>query len=147
MNYNTTPVLTYNFAHGGASLPDNYTYQVNNLYQPKYTTNKLWISSNTLHLSWIGINDCSDCWLQGVNLTAISYRLGLYQEYLEEMYDTGARNVFIVNVPPLDRSPFILGGGNESAGHYKSCIDSFNGNLPSLIQYWQDKHTDVSSLL
>jgi hypothetical protein len=146
-NYNTTPVLTYNFASGGASLPDNYSYQVKDLYQPKYTANKLWIGSNTLHLSWIGINDCSDCWLQGVNLTAISYRLGLYQSYLEEMYRTGARNAFVVNVPPLDRSPFILGGVNESAGHYKSCIDSFNGKLPNLIQDWQDKHADVSSLL
>lgn len=57
--YNTTPVLTYNFAVGGASIPDNYAYQVMNLYQPKYTKgNKFWTGSNTLHLSWIGINVC-----------------------------------------------------------------------------------------
>jgi phospholipase/lecithinase/hemolysin len=142
--YDAMPVLTYNFAVGGASIPDNYTYQVNNLYQPKYTTNEFWLGSNTLHLSWIGINDCSDCWLQGVNLTAISTRLNHYSGLLETFYQTGARNLFIVNVPPLDRSPYILGGGAESSGHYKSCVDNFNENLPSIVSTWQTNHPDVS---
>jgi len=145
--YNSTPVLTYNFGHGGASIPDNYTYQIDDLYQPKYSTNKFWIGSNSLHLSWIGINDCSDCWFQGVNLTAISYRLSLYSHLLEELYQTGARNLFVVNVPPLQRTPYILGGGSESSGHYKSCVDYFNENLPSVVNTWQSNHPDVSHAL
>ncbi len=46
--YNKSTILTYNFAVGGASIPDNYTYQVEKLYQPKYSTNRFWKGSDTL---------------------------------------------------------------------------------------------------
>ncbi|TVY84411.1 Acetylesterase [Lachnellula suecica] len=142
--YQASPVVTYNFGVGGAVIPDNYTYQVNNLYQPKYTTDKFWTGQNTLHLSWIGINDCSFCWLQGGNFTLISDALNQYSALMETMYQTGAKNLFIVNVPPLNRSPLLLEDGSESAERYASCVQNFNENLASYVQTWQSNHPDAT---
>ncbi|KAL2060063.1 hypothetical protein VTL71DRAFT_9885 [Oculimacula yallundae] len=139
--YNTSPVLTYNFAVGGASIPDNYTVQVEELYQPKYSKDKFWHGSNTLFTSWIGINDVSDAWWRK-DTPILLGRLDHYFELLEQMWKTGARNFFIVNEPPLDRSPFILGGDETSIAHYASVIKVFNDNLPKHVAAFQDKHPD-----
>ncbi|KAG4424239.1 hypothetical protein IFR04_002643 [Cadophora malorum] len=144
--YNTRPVLTYNFAVGGASIPDNYTYQVENLYQPKYSEKKFWQGSNTLFTSWIGINDVSDAWLKN-DASVLLPRLDHYSELLEQMWETGARNFFIVNNPPLDRSPFILGGDAGSIAHYAEMIQVFNENLPKHVAAFQDKHPDGQIIL
>lgn len=63
--------------------------------------------------------------------------------YLEDLYTTGARNVFVVNVPTIDRSPLIEGQGSDSVGNYSKCIDAFNSQLPALVRNWQVKHADV----
>ncbi|KAH7389135.1 hypothetical protein BKA64DRAFT_130571 [Cadophora sp. MPI-SDFR-AT-0126] len=144
--YNTRPVLTYNFAVGGAAIPDNYTYQVENLYQPKYSKAKFWQGSNTLFTSWIGINDVSYAWLKN-KASVLLPRLDHYSELLEEMWKTGARNFFIVNNPPLDRSPFILGGDAESIAHYAEMIQVFNENLPKHVAAFQDNHPDGQIIL
>lgn len=71
-------------------------------------------------------------------------RLDHYTDLLEQMWDTGARNFFIVNEPPLDRSPFIQGGDADSIARYASNIKVFNDNLPKHVATFQDKHPDVS---
>ncbi|KAH7319004.1 cellulose-binding GDSL lipase/acylhydrolase [Rhexocercosporidium sp. MPI-PUGE-AT-0058] len=144
--YNTDPVLTYNFAVGGASIPDNYTYQVENLYQPKYTRERFWHGSQTLFTSWIGINDVSDAWIHK-DMSMLLRRLDQYTDLLEQLWDTGARNFLIVNNPPLDRSPFIQGGDEKSIAHYAACIKVFNDNLPKHVVAFQDKHPDGTVLL
>ncbi|KAK0130432.1 hypothetical protein ONS96_000951 [Cadophora gregata f. sp. sojae] len=144
--YNRSPVLTYNFAVGGASIPDNYTYQVENLYQPKYSKEKFWQGSNTLFTSWIGINDVSDAWIKN-DSSVLLPRLNHYSDLLEKMWKTGARNFFIVNNPPLDRSPFILGGDAGSIAHYAKMIKVFNENLPKHVAAFQDDHPDGQVVL
>ncbi|KAH6711806.1 hypothetical protein DL95DRAFT_527944 [Leptodontidium sp. 2 PMI_412] len=144
--YNTSPVLTYNFAVGGASIPDNYTYQVENLFQPKYSKSKFWLGSNTLFTSWIGINDVSDAWIHHDSSMLLT-RLDHYTDLLEQMWDTGARNFFVINEPPLDRSPFIQGGDAHSIARYASNIKVFNDNLPKHVAAFQDKHPDGTILL
>ncbi|CZT00542.1 uncharacterized protein RAG0_08548 [Rhynchosporium agropyri] len=133
------PVPTYNFAVGGASIPDNYTYQVEKQYQPKYSENKFWHESNTLFTSWIGINDVSEAWWKK-NTPLILDRLDMYTKLLEQLWDTGARNFFIVNIPPLERSPYIQDGDETSIAHYASVIKVFNDNLPKHVAAFQDKH-------
>ncbi|PBP16545.1 cellulose-binding GDSL lipase/acylhydrolase [Diplocarpon rosae] len=144
--YNTSPVQTYNFAVGGASIPDNYTYQVENLYQPKYSTNRFWEGSNTLFTSWVGINDVSDAWIHKDSEELLT-RLDKYTALLEQMWNTGARNFFIVNNPPLERSPFIAGFDKDSVALYKKDIQVFNENLATHVSAFQDRHPEGSIVL
>lgn len=82
-------------------------------------------------------------WLKN-NASVLLPRLDHYSELLEQMWETGARNFFIVNNPPLDRSPFILGGDAGSIAHYAEMIQVFNENLPKHVAAFKDKHPDVS---
>ncbi|KAI6708951.1 cellulose-binding GDSL lipase/acylhydrolase [Diplocarpon mali] len=144
--YNTSPVQTYNFAVGGASIPDNYTYQVEHLYQPKYSTNRFWKGSDTLFTSWVGINDVSDAWIRKDSDELLA-RLDKYSALLEQMWSTGVRNFFIVNNPPLERSPFIAGFDKESVALYKKDIQIYNENLSKHVSAFQDRHPDGSIAL
>lgn len=146
-NYNSTPVLTYNFAVGGAAILEAYAFEIDHWYQPKYTTHKFWQSSNTLFLSWVGINDCTFCWLGKGDFNTIDERLDKFSELLETLYRTGTRNLLIVNVPPLYRSPVILGIGPEGAEIYRKCVLKFNDDLPSHVETWAENHPDVRSFL
>ena len=77
VKYNTTRILTFNYAYGGATIDANLvtpytptvlslTDQVNQFLQgaagkPNYAT---WTSSNTLFSFWIGINDIGNSYYQ-----------------------------------------------------------------------------------
>lgn len=144
--YNTSPVLTFNFAVGGASIPDNYTCQVEQQYQPKYSTNKFWDGNNTLFTSWIGINDVSDAWIHKDSERLLT-RLQQWDALMEQLWATGARNFFIVNNPPLERTPFISGFDEASIALYKKNIEIFNENLAQHVSAFQAKHPEVRTPL
>ncbi|KAI9047552.1 hypothetical protein LZ554_008268 [Drepanopeziza brunnea f. sp. 'monogermtubi'] len=144
--YNTSPVLTYNFAVGGASIPDDYTVQIQERYQPKYSSDKFWHGSNTLFTSWIGINDVSDAWINK-NSQQLLVRLDKWDGLMEQLWDTGARNFFIVNNPPLERSPFIAGFDKGSIALYKRNIQIYNENLAKHVSAFREKHPEASIML
>lgn len=109
---NTSTLLTYNFAYGGAttdsSLVTPYDPSVKSFVDqvgqfsssiashPSYAP---WTAANTLVGVWIGVNDVGNTyWLSNVTdvVTAVVNR---YFEEVQIIYNAGARNFVLLSVP------------------------------------------------
>ncbi|KAI0262174.1 hypothetical protein BC834DRAFT_829225 [Gloeopeniophorella convolvens] len=156
---NHSLVLTYNYAYGGATIDAtlvqpyeptvlSLTDQVNQfLTQPNVGTGtKIWTSSNSLFSVWIGINDIGNSYYNSGNRTQFSTTLlNAYFNLVEKLYGTGARNFLFVNVPPVDRSPLMLGQATSAQVLEKSVILDFNQQLTAKIANLTATHTGVKT--
>ncbi|OCH86236.1 hypothetical protein OBBRIDRAFT_797374 [Obba rivulosa] len=59
-----------------------------------------WVASDTLFITWVGINDCA--FAKEDTVKPMIDRLFEEQQYL---YNAGGRNFLFVDLPPLNRSP------------------------------------------
>ncbi|CAE6428638.1 unnamed protein product [Rhizoctonia solani] len=137
--YNTSTLLTYNFAYGGATIDANlvtpYTPTVQSLTDQVniFLANKAaapWSGSNSLFSVFIGINDIGNSWYQSGDRAAFSDTLlNAYFALIKKMYDVGARNFLFVNVPHVDRSPLMLSQSADSRAAEAVVINGFNTKL------------------
>ncbi|KJX93325.1 cellulose-binding gdsl lipase acylhydrolase like protein [Zymoseptoria brevis] len=167
MHYNTTPTLTYNFAVGGASIPGSFTEEVEQMYMPRFSAlfsrsragvpassgGITWSADSSLFSIWIGINDinwCGPIFFPSPSKTmksCLPARFNHLTAALEKLYRTGARRFLFINVPPLDRTPFVAERGPEIAEAYRSGVELFNGAfLPSWVSGFKTDHPDITTL-
>lgn len=117
---NTSTLLTYNFAYGGATTDSNlvkpydpsvksYVDQVAQFSSsiashPSYAP---WTAANTLVGVWIGVNDVGNTyWLS--NVTDVTNAVISRQfEQLQIIYNAGARNFVLLSVPREYQDRFI----------------------------------------
>ncbi|PSR77349.1 hypothetical protein PHLCEN_2v7950 [Hermanssonia centrifuga] len=98
----TASVLVYDFAKGGDTI-DGVERQIEQQYFSELEKKPSWApwnASDTLFCIWIGINDCAYTRPDGVptKLTNLFNLVGV-------LYNSGARNFLIVDLPPMARSP------------------------------------------
>ena len=61
-----------------------------------------------------------------------------------QLYQIGARNFFILNVPPIDRSPQAVDEGPETTQGWKEDVTGFNSRLKSMIATIGTNYPDVT---
>ena len=156
--YNTTTTLLYDFAISGASIPDGYTIEILNEYEPKYASQfgqgpAQWNGNNSIFASWISINDinwCSSLFSSTPsNFSAcLPPRLDMYFDLMASLYDSGARNYFFVNMPPLFRAPMVTQNGQDIIDNYREGVSLFNEKLfPEYVQTFTSTYNGVRTVI
>ncbi|CAE6424533.1 unnamed protein product [Rhizoctonia solani] len=153
--YNTSTLLTYNFAYGGATINATlvapYTPTVLSLIDQVniFLANKAvapWTASNTLFSVFIGINDIGNSWYQSGDRAAFSDTLlDGYFGLMKKIYDVGGRNFLFVNVPHVDRSPLMLSQSADSRAGEATVIDGFNSKLASRASAFASANSGVKT--
>ncbi|KIM32948.1 carbohydrate esterase family 16 protein [Serendipita vermifera MAFF 305830] len=156
---NTTFVKVYNHAYSGAvidtklvagfgsgikSLTDqtndflNYEVQ-GKAYYPG------WTAADSLFSVWIGINDIGSTYSNSGSRPAFNTQLlNRYFELVTSMYNAGARNFLFLTVPPVDRSPLMLGNSASARSAEKTVILDYNSQLKTLAASFASSHPDVT---
>lgn len=149
VEYNQSSLLTYNLAIGGAtvdsdlvvplmpeftgSLKDQIYERLLPGYHPKLGTVPLsqpWYGNDTLLAIWIGINDVTMTYMKGHNVTRVLNKqiMDVYRDLLQLLFvEMGFRNVLLINVPSIDRSPSTISFGEEVQRIEKADLADFNG--------------------
>ncbi|MEB3280624.1 MAG: SGNH/GDSL hydrolase family protein [Lyngbya sp.] len=157
---NLTPVTSpiqsedgTNFAIGGATSGDNntinvlrpdiseplpgLTQQLNYFIEPLLATNQS-ANSEALYVVWAGANDYVRNFLLGLDSDP-TIPVNNISNAVQSLYDVGARNFLLLNIPGLGNTPFALNFGlqqplNElTAAHnflLNSAVDGLNESLP-----------------
>ncbi|KAM0421318.1 hypothetical protein ACHAPT_010848 [Fusarium lateritium] len=143
---NTSLVLAYNFAYGGAtvdadivtpymetvlSMEDQVDQFVNSLgKRPDYAP---WTASNTLAGVWIGVNDVGNSfWAPNVT-DIMESAVTRYFELLQVLYDSGLRRFVLLSVPPTHLTPTMFQQGEENVTRLLSAITLYNNHLTSKL--------------
>ena len=149
--YNASLVQTYNLAYGGATVDSGlvapYLPTVLSLQQQihdefrdgyvpasKSARSPAWTGENSLFGVWIGINDVGNSYWKGATASAALNEeiFAVYHSVMLELYQAGARNFLLLNVPPVDRSPLMLGQGDDAQALEKTDIAQFNALIADL---------------
>ncbi|TCD69386.1 hypothetical protein EIP91_007733 [Steccherinum ochraceum] len=165
--YNKSLILTWNYAYGGATIDAklvtpyeptvlSLTDQVNQFLTGAASkpASAPWTSSNSLFSFWIGINDIGNSYYQSGDRDAFSDTLldayfALIQKIVSvshlSMSAVGGRNFLFINVPPVDRSPLMLGQATSAQTLEKSVITGFNTKLASRAAAFKTANAGVQT--
>ena len=66
-----------------------------------------------------------------------------YRMSMRAVYATGVRNFFVLNVPPLERSPHVLGESAQDRQRWIDIASIYNTALLESITLFQTNHPDV----
>ncbi|KAL2130376.1 hypothetical protein VTI74DRAFT_6538 [Chaetomium olivicolor] len=156
--FNTSTVLTYNFAYGGATtnatLVQPYASTVLSFIdqvaqfsgsiasKPSYAP---WTASNTLFGVWMGVNDVGNSWWESDYESILSQIMDSYFGRLQVLYDAGARNFVLLTVPPTQRSPLMLQGTAESQQGLAAGIAKYNAAIATRLVSFKSKNSGVTA--
>ncbi|KZT70157.1 carbohydrate esterase family 16 protein [Daedalea quercina L-15889] len=97
-----SPILVYDYGLGGDRV-DGVQRQIEKDFIPNLAPRPSWApwtEQDTLFVTWVGINDC------GYDpAEAIPGLVSRLFELQNKLYDHGARNFMLVDLPPVERSP------------------------------------------
>ena len=154
--YNQSKILSYNLAYGGATvdsaivapyLPSviSFRQQVNQEFFPYYVeanTNANWNSYNALFCVFIGINDIGNTWYRSNASAVFGATFQVYAGLLDELYQAGARNFLLLNVPPVNLAPFTTSQGASAISAEGAAIEGFNNRISNLAYSVEYTYTD-----
>jgi len=148
------PMKMWNFAEAACTVDveiidrgaRDFKYQCNNfdkLVKNKKTTDE-W-GKVGLFAIWIGSNDIRSMDRKTKNKEEIYDRIIVEMfKIVEVLYQKGARNLLIINVPPLEKIPFNKDG---SLNEVSVDVDYMNSLLSENIQTFADTHSDTNIFL
>lgn len=151
-DYNQSLVLTANFAIGGATVEGvgegdsrRMELQIKQSFAAlhKNGTGEVlydWKSKSSLFVLWIGINDVVDHYDRKAPLDEM---FAIYAGLLDWLYETGARNFFIVDVPPLEYSP--LGVAHHDFDGWHDLVLNYNQYVDRLTWNFTQAYHDVTT--
>ncbi|KAI9373908.1 hypothetical protein BJX61DRAFT_551898 [Aspergillus egyptiacus] len=158
--YNSTPVLSYNHAVYGATVdnsiapnvPGDLVHQVSHSFEPHYCgsgsgSNPIWAPDAALFSLWFGINDIYRVYLEPNASDKVAFVMESYFRLVDKLYDCGARDFLIMNVPPVDRSPKILQLEAWKRPLFKKVLDEFNAQLAAAVMRWTSAHPESEMAL
>ncbi|QRW11545.1 carbohydrate esterase family 16 protein [Ceratobasidium sp. AG-Ba] len=109
---NTSSLIAFDYAISGNNVT-GYTNQIQRGFMPaagRKPASSPWTADNSLFISWIGINDIHAGYDATTTINAITRQQ-------QSLYDVGARNFVLINMPPWDRSPMGTYGSQPSISH------------------------------
>lgn len=155
---NTSLVLTYVFAVGGATVDNSVipgyfpwipsvsdqveTWTSNLQSKPPYAP---WTAENALFAVWIGINDIGMTYSQPEEEARLSKALDRYFTILCDLYHRGARNFALLNVPPTDKTPVLKLDSNVEL--LVSAITFWNSQLPTRVAAFKRANREATVTL
>ncbi|KAJ5507968.1 hypothetical protein N7527_010111 [Penicillium freii] len=155
--YNASPVLSYNFAVGGATIDNSIvdtkvkdvTSQVRDfeLAYSKKPISAPWSSDNAVFGFWIGINDIGWGHQNTQPSVLVPTLMAQYKFLIEKLYASGGRKFLFLNVPPTDRSPMVIKEGPEAVKTYATWVKAYNDGLQSMINNFKSSHDDTTIVL
>ncbi|KAF2170240.1 carbohydrate esterase family 16 protein [Zasmidium cellare ATCC 36951] len=146
--WNRTLVKTVNLAFGGATVDGDLIpafaptvislkQQINDQYVPIYSKHPSyfnWQPQSTLFTIFIGINDVNNGYNLPNKSQLYSQELTEYAQLVDTLYQTGARNFVLLNVPPIDRDPITTETGEAAVESQKTDIAAWNGKVNSIVK-------------
>ena len=160
VKYNTSLLLTYNLACGGATIDSalvapflpiviSVAEQIENEWFPVYAAKPSfapWSSGDTLFAIFDGINDVGNAYTQGVPATRTLNEdiFDVYAGLVNMLYYAGARNFAFLNVPPINRAPEILEAGAADEAEVKADIADWNTRLIAMAQNLKSTYPEVN---
>ncbi|KAG2420450.1 hypothetical protein HFD88_000062 [Aspergillus terreus] len=154
--YNKTTVLSYNLAVGGATLDNNivanpgYPYDVVSqvgLFESVYKSKPSyapWSSSNAVFGSWIGVNDAGNSWWFSDPQNFTSVWANKYESLFQQIYRDGGRKFLILNVPPIQRSPFWESQGTDAVNQLATYLPILNKAIADFARDFKRRHRDAT---
>ncbi|TCD59852.1 hypothetical protein EIP91_011326, partial [Steccherinum ochraceum] len=114
-------ILVYDYAVGGATVVSSspqsritcVTEQIQDQFLPhvgKKPDWAPWTASDSLFVTWIGINDMAHC-MSGEYDTFIRQNLNTLFQHQTSLYNAGARNFLFIDLPPIHLCPRSRGDG------------------------------------
>ncbi|KAL4936809.1 hypothetical protein BDV06DRAFT_204178 [Aspergillus oleicola] len=158
--YNNTLTLNYNPAVWGATVdndivanvPGDLVYQVTDVFEPNYCqsdalrgnseSRQTWTGNSSLFTLWTGIND-----IYYLNLHRDPYKdlprvISRYIELTERLHACGARDFLLFNIPPCNRTPYVLSFDPESRKNYSDIVLEYNEQLSDAVDEWSEAHPE-----
>ena len=157
VKYNSSRLLTYNFAVSGAVVDDaifpsrtpSMRVQIEDRFLPEYgNESHPWDSSNSLFAAFFGINDINASY-RSRNSSINSLIISSYSSFIEDLYQTGARNFLFLNVPAVHRSPLTM-NSNESSTIVelqRKAITDFNLKIRNMATSLVERHKDATAFV
>lgn len=150
--YNGSVLQTYNLAYGGATVDSDLVApydpsvvslkeQIRTEFLPGYTGESpaapgapAWSGADSVFAVWIGINDVGNSWsLEAARRDALYAQIfDLYAALAGQLVAAGARNLVLIDVPPVDRSPLTTGQGPDAQAGEREAIALWNGRVTDL---------------
>ncbi|KAL8741021.1 MAG: hypothetical protein Q9190_006328, partial [Brigantiaea leucoxantha] len=179
LKYNSSAILSYDFAFSGATVnmtatlqpaanTNDLVHQISDDFRPNYLPpqtstpstipQKHWTGDTTLFLSFFGINDIGYAYKASDPQSIISADFASYQQNIESLYTSGARNFLALNVPPIDLSPLyntnpsnaklVASATSDFNSRFAALADALNAKYGSEIGFWYfDTHALFSRIL
>ncbi|KAL1866429.1 hypothetical protein VTK73DRAFT_4734 [Phialemonium thermophilum] len=141
---NTSILLSYNFASGGATTDANlvkpfqptvlsfvdqvaqFNGSLGTSPRPSYAP---WTADNALFGVWIGVNDVGNTYYLQNYSDLLDKIMDQYFAQLQHLYDAGARNFAILSVPPIYKTPMMLAQAKSAQTQEQAAIAQYNQAL------------------
>ncbi|KAJ5682153.1 GDSL lipase/esterase [Penicillium macrosclerotiorum] len=155
--YNKTSVLNYNLAVYGATVNNSVVgnvagdlvYQISHKFTDHYCfnstaqSNPIWTSEASLFAIWIGINDAQVSYLDPSPYKIVPFVVRSYFILLHDLYTCGARNILVINVPPISRTPYMLSLRPWQRKINQKFVDALNHEIEAMAVDWRKSHSDA----
>ncbi|KAK4223487.1 hypothetical protein QBC38DRAFT_516820 [Podospora fimiseda] len=155
--FNTSILLTYNFAYGGAttnaslvtpwredvlSFVDQVAQFSNSIAsKPSYAP---WTAENSLFGVWMGVNDVGNSWWKGEEYDVlVEAIMDTYFGQLQVLYDAGARNFALLSVPPIHRTPTMIDQGEWVTETEAASIAKYNAAITAHLAAFTEANPGV----
>ncbi|EUC37533.1 carbohydrate esterase family 16 protein [Bipolaris zeicola 26-R-13] len=161
--YNTSTLLTYNMAYGGATVDSAlvapYTptvvsmkEQVQSQFLPTYGSHPNfapWTSASSLFAFFIGINDVGTSWWRDNSTALWDTIFSVYEKQLTDIYATGGRNFLFLNVPPVNLAPLTTqqNDGGYAVEHEGKAIEDWNKRITNMVSGFKAKNKGTTTFV
>jgi phospholipase/lecithinase/hemolysin len=158
--FNTSLTLSYNFAYGGATVDADLVkpyadtvlsmidqvqlFSDNIAAQPSYAP---WTADNTVVGVWMGVNDVGNTYWNSDSTDTFELVVVAYYEQLQILYDAGLRQFVLLSVPPTQKTPSLIGQGEQAVSLISGAIGVFNDLVASGLEDFVSANTGVTAKL
>ncbi|TFY72677.1 hypothetical protein EVG20_g339 [Dentipellis fragilis] len=138
-----TDILVYDYARGGDGVSDIRRQAVHQFIPHLGKRPELcpWTSSDTLFMTWVGINDCAYVDTEEETQGLIDTLFG----FQEQLYEWKARNFLFINVPPINRSPAAMWA--EAMQKHPTIYEIWNTTLDCRAKAFASSHPDATVMI
>lgn len=129
----------------GPSDSGGIKYQFEGWFKPVYGSRPPffpWTDNSTLFTIFVGINDIAASWNLTDRDSLYDRTFQSYSAILDTFYSTGARNLLLLNVPPIQRMP-----GAEQLYIQAGSASVRRELLPQAVEDWNTRLLTVASNL
>ncbi|KAL4784547.1 hypothetical protein BJX76DRAFT_367544 [Aspergillus varians] len=154
---NSSPVLSYNLAIGGATIDDSLVASSQgdlvsqvDLFEQAYGSSPEaapWTAENAVFGFWIGVNDIGNSFYNTDADTFVPQLMDKLDSLVQRIITAGGRKFLFLNVPPTSRSPLFVAQGEETMAQHAAYLDVYNQQLESLVSGLSATNSEVTAVL